>query len=261
MKQDNAQSSFGWHRWATFMSCPQKYSYSYLQKLSTIRDPAPIAAGSLFHKGHEHYRLGQLHRECLDPFEAMKTASHKYAYAYPRVEPIFRAWMRRYQVEDFTVLDTEKEFAISIGGYPYTCRIDLVALQDEHVVFYDVKTGGRAASEIVEGWEMSGQMIGQDIVGRAVCESVYEKPFGGIAVDAVRIGSTPDFLRRPINISTALHQPFMDAIVHYGKLLDTMADKDIWEYPRNHNECRNCNYTSLCRRGKFALGDFVVEER
>lgn len=258
------QSRAGWHRISTVMTCPQKYAYRYRLNLVPLRESDALAAGSLMHLGLMHHYLRAAGRpEARDPFEAMRTAPARIATAYPRVEPVLRAYVEHYRTEPFTVLDVEREFEIAIAGRPFTARIDLVVLQGGLALFQDHKSTSGSASSAAREWEMSGQMIGQDVIGRAVVQATYGRPFGGLMINAIRLGAAPDFARHPVTIASSLREPWIRSMAYAGDVAAGLANTDPWRYPRNHSACMSrfgpCEFTPLCVRGRFALGEFCEE--
>lgn len=258
------QSRAGWHRAETFLTCPQRGAYRYVLNLAPLRTSDPLAAGSLMHLGLMHHYLGMAGRpEARDPFEAMRTAPARIATAYPRIDPVLRAYRDHYRTEPFQVIDVEREFEIAVAGHPFTARIDLVVLQGGVVLFYDSKTSGAPAASAAREWEMSGQMIGQDVIGHAVVQATYGKPYGGLVINAIRVGAVPDFARHPITIAPSLREPWMRSIQYAAETTDRLRGIDPWRYPRNHGACMGrygpCWATELCRRGRLALGEFVEE--
>ena len=262
-------SSRGYHRLAMYQTCPQSFSYRFNLHIESARVADPLALGSLGHIGLMHYYLRRLGRDVLDPFEAMRTQHARIAHQFSRAKDVLEAYMKRYATESLRPLDVEREFCITASGQLHTQRADLVAELGGKVVLIDHKFQARVSNASVTEWEISGQMIGYEVIGRSgILQEMYGLPFGSVIVNFCRttppFGALDAFRRAPLSIAPALAASFPPTVHEVNDMIDADAasSRDPWSYRRNYEACvgryGTCPYTLLCRVGKSALDGAYV---
>jgi len=150
---DTGPSPFGWHRYETFMRCPQLYAYSHK---GPPRDDAEsgraLALGSMVHVGlaHHYARMreeqhGRAPGSLYEPLDAITAlAAKKNGPAWHEhaglARDIVRGYLARYAAERPEILHVEEVFALDFDGAPITMRVDLVWRgKDGRVYFVDHK--------------------------------------------------------------------------------------------------------------------------
>lgn len=123
------QSRFGWHRYETFMQCPRKYAYKYVEGGSEER--RALSLGTHIHLGLAHYykhlQAKQRQEDCdlYDPLEAIRKSAPPSAEV-ALAQKIVAAYIQNYTFEKVEVLHVEEVFELDFNGAPLTSRVDLV---------------------------------------------------------------------------------------------------------------------------------------
>lgn len=100
--------------------------------------------------------------------------------------PLVREYAERHQHERLGILEVEREREIQFGPYLYTARIDLeVEAADGRVWWYDHKIVAKVEAKTWERYALSGQFLGQTLLGR----KVWGERFGGIRLNILGVGN------------------------------------------------------------------------
>jgi hypothetical protein len=193
---DTGQSPFGWHRYETFLRCPQLSAYSYKgEERNDAESPRALALGSMVHVGLAHYYARMREDQqggdpgvLYEPIEAVRAlAAKKNGPAWrefaPLAQDITRAYMARYAAERPTILHVEEVFKLEFDGAPITMRVDLVwRAKDGRVYFVDHKTTGRVTTSHPRWYAMSGQFLAYRWAGRLA----FGDDFGGTVCNLIQ---------------------------------------------------------------------------
>lgn len=270
------ESKRGSHRLMTAMKCDRRYMARYIEMLDEATPGEPLALGSLFHLGAMHYYLAQRVGgppegfSLLDPIDAMRSAPARIVWAFDRAARVWARYVPWAKRNDrWEVLDVEREFTVRLAGQEVTARIDLCAYEEGAVRFVDHKTAGGVLKNLYLDYEMSPQLALHEVIGEALCQEVYGRPFGGVWINAVstRDGAGPVAWREPIRIEplwrdaairaltqASNHAAALEARVKLGAL-------GFWDLDANPTACRGrygwCTFRDLCLRGPSAIREYV----
>lgn len=254
----NAESAAGYHRIASFMSCPQKFAYRYLLRIEPRDEPAGTGRGTIFHEAAAAYYRG------LDWRAAIDALPRRY---YPYVEEgaaIFEAYLNFYAGETLTVLDVEVELVVRIKGRKFTRRVDLVTRGygngKAHVKFVDHKLAARMG-ERVRTAAFDWSLATQHIVGVALCQQRYGLPFRGVELNLAASDGSGKFRRERVLFSPRMLATIPRSLDYYYGAQEEMIGQglDPHCYPRT-GECFNkygrCDYLDLCKFGETAMAGY-----
>lgn len=205
---DTGPSPFGWHRYETFLRCPQLYAYSHKgPRHDDAESGRALALGSMVHVGlaHHYARMREeqngndpdvLYRpeEAVTALAAKKDgpAWHEFAGL---ARDIVRGYLTRYAAERPRILHVEEVFALEFdGGAPLTMRVDLVwEAKDGRVYFVDHKTTGRITTSHPRWYAMSGQFLAYRWAGRLA----FGERFGGVVCNLIQTDAKDLTFARP----------------------------------------------------------------
>lgn len=245
------QSRSGYHRIATAIECPQKYAYNYLLGLRSPGEGPATGLGTVVHEYLAAVYLGMT----MDSL----VLAPRYHPHVPRGREIADAYFIRYPraAEPFDVLEVEHEIEVGVGPYALTRKIDLVVRHrdDGKVWFYDHKTAGRPTDRLA--WSRADwALTTQELVGRAV----YGDEWGGLVLNLISTGGPPPFVRRPIQFAAYELAAIPRSLLHYYRLLESLASCDPYNYPRA-GSCVGrygmCEYRMLCESGPMAARAYM----
>lgn len=203
---DTGPSPFGWHRYETFLRCPQLYAWTYHAKESG-EDGRALAMGSLVHVGLAHHyarmRESQQGRDpaaYYDPLEAVRALTAKnsgspvYRECAPIAQDVVASYVARYGNERVKVMHVEEVFTLNFGGAALTMRVDLVwEGSDGKVYFVDHKTSGRVTTSHPRWYAMSGQFLAYRWAGRLA----FGERFGGAICNLIQVDPKDISFSRP----------------------------------------------------------------
>jgi hypothetical protein len=262
----------GWHRLSDWLVCPQKFAYRHRLGLIPRREPPARALGSLIHLGLMHHYLAEAGRPSLDPVSAMASAPQRIAFQFEKARATFEAYLEETRHEEIRVLDVEREFAISVGGHLHTQRFDLVvagpvdAPDDGKAYVLDQKTTQRDIKINAREFELSGQFAAADLVAGLTFADAYERPFGGVLINAVATATNRDQTlgQRHLHQLRRSTLPILPTLISANNGIEAAraAGVDPWGHVRSY-QCRQygelCEYASLCLRGRSAIADYETD--
>lgn len=150
---DTGPSPFGWHRYETFLRCPQLYAWSHKTEKAEGETGRALALGSMVHVGlAHHYARMREEQQGRDPgvlypaVEAVRALAAKnerdnaYQENVGLACDVVRGYLARYGSERHEILHVEEVFTLDFDGAPLTMRVDLVWRgSDGRVYFVDHK--------------------------------------------------------------------------------------------------------------------------
>lgn len=196
----------------------------------------------------------------IDPFEAMRQAPPRIAHQYERAAEVLNAYMSANSQDDLRVLAVERELQAKVGGHLYTQRADLIASIGGSAVIIDHKSTGGSVSTLPAEYEVSGQMLGYEILGRALLPSLYGRPFGGVMANL--IGTKPPYKsqRHWVRVDPGMLDQWAESMAEVNGMIAWDESRSPWQYRRNFETCMGrygmCQYLTLCKRGKFGLNEY-----
>jgi len=261
--RSTSESRRGYHRLALYQTCPQAFSYRYNLELESLRVSEQLALGTLVHLGLEHRYRAALGQKVgvLEPIEAMRNAPARVAYVFARALEIYKAYAEQWEIDPLKPVDVEREFELRVNGQVYTQRVDLVAELGGRIVFVDHKTSARVSTSASQ-WETSGQFAGYSLIAKHLVESIYKRPFGGVIVNLVATQAPYKFKRLPVLMPTSFVDAMTIGLARTYANMNADAERDPWQYTRHMDACwgryGQCSYLELCKRGKFALDEYLI---
>jgi len=257
-------SSYGFHRIAQFMRCPQMYAYRWVLKLVPQTEGAATGRGTSLHEGlASWYRDGSVD----GAFETMRALGARYAPFVDEAQRIFLNYVRHYAVEPFDVVAVEREIVVDIGDYPFSRRLDLVVKDHQHglIWVYDHKTAGDV-SDRLRTVRSDWSLLTQALVGEAVCQREFGEgsAWGGLVLNVIGTGSSSSqFVRQPVVFSEREMDAVPAALHWYLKQADSLSDRNPFDYPRS-GACLGrygmCEYRALCEGGPIMRRMYDEEE-
>lgn len=204
---DTGPSPFGWHRYETFMRCPQLYAWSHEAKAEEGETGRALALGSMIHVGlaHHYARLreeqqGRDPAAYYEPVAAVRALVEKregdnaYREHAGLAADVVRGYLARYGSERPEILHVEEVFTLDFDGAPLTMRVDLVwRAKDGRVYFVDHKTTGRITTSHPRWYAMSGQFLAYRWAGRLA----YGEQFGGAVCNLLQTDAKEITFARP----------------------------------------------------------------
>ena len=189
------QSPFGWHRYQSFMQCPQKYAYSYI--INPKREPSlPLALGSLVHVGLAHHykiiqhrQLGTEH-DLYSPLEAISEVvrfenQDVFREAEAKAYRIINFYQEKHcdEEEKWDILGVEDVITLWCGKAPMTMRADLLfrSRKTGKIHFMDHKTTSRFTKSHPKFYAMSGQFVAYRIAG----QNFYGDQWGSLVLNVI----------------------------------------------------------------------------
>src|SRR3990167_8703503 len=134
----------------SFMTCPKKFEYEYIENLSIKNDREPLIIGEAFHVAMQKWytTIGDYETRLNIAIEAairvidnssIVTKEDTMQYICRMVE----AYCNHYTVEDFKVIRSEMPIEIVLpSGIVYTVRLDLLIHRNGKYLVVDHKTTG-----------------------------------------------------------------------------------------------------------------------
>ena len=156
-------TEWGWSRYETYLQCPRKYYYSYINREESFNFIIPAQTLGSF----THLLLQKELKPRSVTSKVLQAAKCELSdidvlTGYNLVEK----W-RRLKLPIKKVLSVEKECKATFGDAEYTCRHDvIVELTRKGLWAIDYKTSSIVTDSFLQSWHTSGSVIGQYILAR-----------------------------------------------------------------------------------------------
>ena len=89
MAQPTGQSSAGFHRLETLMTCPRKFGLKEIERIVPRVTPRPLALGTCIHEALAAFYLGR------DPLAALREVPDSCAWCIPAAKPVIAAYVKQ----------------------------------------------------------------------------------------------------------------------------------------------------------------------
>lgn len=250
---------WGWHATETALRCPQLFAYDHLIRLK-FPSSKPLLLGSLVHAGlAQYYRRMQAEQEGtpIDEWagvedgllETAKTLGGEAALYIDEAKATMMRYAANYAIERVWPVGVEEVYETVIDGRRYTQRLDLVVREaDGKIYCWDHKNVGRIDAKVVTRYTLSGQFLG---MARLMRER-WGSDFGGVKLNLL----SPDkFSRVVTNPAPHAMTQFETSVAHARNVLDTLVDRDPWDFPKALSEQAcvtsygTCKAFEVCRWG------------
>jgi len=259
-ENDTGQSASGYHRIATFISCPQKFAYRYLLNLKRPTEGMATGIGTVLHEALYAYYVG------VDVGEQVGKLPARYSACIRRGMELFEEYQRVYPVDPWSqVLLAEHEIEVALGDHRFTRRLDLVVLWGGKIWVLDHKTAGRVTSRLRSA-ELDWSLATQELVGESVLPGMFGAPWGGFVLNVIGTGTEAvdcRYKRQPLRFPARFMSSLPRSLHWYFERAAALEGTDPWCYPRS-GKCMGqygaCDFVDLCRYGRSAERNFKKDE-
>ena len=274
---DTGPSEFGWHKYDN-MKCPRFFALSHGEGRTTIPASA-LVRGSMAHVAlGQHYARLQATQQDKDPDAFYHVREGLIAYGKSLATEEERKTFTEYFGETIAlhsqylaqfgtdptweILGVEKEERVHVSDgdeqYLYTQSIDLVIRTGGKVYFVDHKTMARRTPRVLERYEVDGQFIGYQWLGKLR----YGHEFGGAIINALqkpRKNKSWEFRRVPVRPAPGLVRDFKTFIILSQRRLAKLREEfgetwGMWPSAPHSGNCYGtygpCSFLDRCRRGE-----------
>lgn len=278
----------GWSDTGPFLLCPQLWAYK--GPLGLDAEPTmPRMRGSLLHIGEAHwYGRRMIEQDGDDPddyypplqavVELAKRNDQENTWAKVKwLEPVEQVCgvLDRQMTDPFVdrhvakILGVELELLADLNEHAdehercedgsYSQRADLIIEDyDGQVWIVDHKGTGRVTKSTVNAFEMDGQMLGYQWLGR----SIWGERFGGVMVGLVEWGKSERFIREGLKPAWDAINKFPTQVLRARRRREELLrTRDLWDFDRvmsSHGACMHrygpCDFLSICKYGPEANG-------
>lgn len=203
-EREGGPSPWGNSRYSVFEQCPYKYWVAFEKRMGPTSPAVPLEVGGLFHEARARYYLKALELEPTDIDdadldEACLVAAFSIIDRAEKVVPNIAAEVRRLMSGWLTVFGPGnpeddrfetilvEELVEVDRGFPYSSRIDRVVFSKKlgGPVIMEIKTASRRSQELLSGYRMDSQFLGQQYCWRYSKHYKKYGPLKGYIVDLV----------------------------------------------------------------------------
>jgi len=266
----------------SFRRCPRLFAY---QKLLGFKFPAtdPLLRGSLVHIALAHYyarlrayQLGQDPEAFYAPQEAMRLGAvqldaefntSKATKLLPDYLPVPVQYEQTFGMEQLKVVGVEHLISVTIGGYPFTQRLDLV-VEDRagRIWFWDHKCAGHPdRRRTVARYSLSSQFLAMQFLG----PKLYGDQFGGVRINFVSEAKGGGFRFERLSPNAVPHAVacWRDNVVRTEEQIAEFTRKfQPWDFPMTTSDlvCVHsygpCAAYPLCQHGPSGLAEALTPQ-
>ena len=278
-------SSAGYHQIEAYLRCPKMYQLKMVRKIRTPLSgtPAYFAVGAMFHAARAVWFTSGFPAwaDCADPIRAAIAKVEK-EYTLPVPESAAKDAFRYAQeyVEHYSGRPHPKTVAAEyllgpagVGGEDRTARIDDVSYYSEgggKLYIGESKTTSTDIGTAVTEYTLHGQPMLQVLLWRAANQGRAQYgDVAGVMLDVVQKGyggKHCQFARVPIEVtehSLSWYSKALGEAVRQSKLVtwDSEVERRITSCSTMIGTRRcPCAYQSLCRFGRDAALEYVMED-
>jgi hypothetical protein len=262
-------SADGWSKMAEFQRCPYRYWLRHEAGAiySAGPEPAPLQIGGLWHAAVACHYCRMLEKGMpgwratppppIDFIDAVEEAGAELAYV-EEARRMFYGYQEHHGVND-PLRPLAIEMGAGIQGV-HTSRFDMVASEERlgGIWIVEHKTAFAETAEVIEGWYLDGEIIGECYSWRL---SGLDKVFGPLMGVIVNLGikaRPPTFRRLEVPIPESVMQDYIRDRAHWGAVREHYRKIGYW--PRKLQGCKGpmgkddlCAYRLHCRESNPML--------
>ena len=250
----------------TFQSCQEKYRKRMVQHLVPLTVAPPLEFGKAIHMALETYYKGKTMQEAVATFKENYTREDDPKRTQLIGEQMLLDYAEVYKTEPFKVVDVEIGFAVPLGDYIFTGRLDGLVEWDSQLWVLEHKTTSMLGMTYFKQFEMSMQIDGYIYAA----EQFTGKRCAGVVVNAMQPKTKTKkledhYARDPITRSEFERSEFKREV---PLLIKEILEKEAsGTYIREKRSCftynYQCPYWDLCKYGedkKMIERDFKIEK-
>jgi hypothetical protein len=259
------QSADGWSKVSDFLRCPYRYFLRYelgaeVPDAGNGGDPN-LEVGSLVHVGLAVHYASMLPQGApgwhpnypspLDFLDAVEASGVELGHVVRARQLLYGYW-EHYNPDNLEPLAIE--VPAGIEGV-HTSRFDMVARRDDGTWITEHKSSYRETEEVIEGWYLDGEVVGEVYSWRLANLSQKYGPLAGVLINLLFKTNPPKFRRLEVPISSEVVEWYARDRAHWGSVRDHYRNIGYW--PRKLTGCfsynRFCGYRPHCRDGSPTL--------
>lgn len=256
--ETSSESSHGIHKLLSLVRCARLYGYRYVLGLRRHYTSENLALGTAVHAGLEAHYLGKDWKQALRSLGQ----NPEFTYVVDRATKVLQSYFNKYRNEKLEVLSVEREYAITVDGFMFTRRTDLVYKKAGMLYVVDHKTAADTDKRTAQS-EMDPTLISQELVGRIACTRAHGCEYGGAVLNLIPT-SRGAFSRYPLKFSRRMVEDMPRSLARWlrGERNMLASGMSPWEYTQSwscYDRYGVCDYYRLCTEGPDALGEFTVK--
>lgn len=268
----------GWHASVAPWKCPEKFRLVRLGVKRASAGPfdyegrlTNLAFGSSWHRIMQADLLGK------DPIKAVLAADGIPGEDLDRLQTLYLAYKLRYPKRGFTAVGVEAKLRVPVPMKPvrlitdvrsgaaklvgpyFSCRLDVLALLNKHLINMERKTTSRySPTTTMQEWRLDGQIISQ---AWACSRHPWVQSRGGLYATYMDLAiktNEPDFHREPLTVARSQVEAFERSLIGWYELRAHLEQTRGYqkEWPRTW-DCAGryqiCEYSDLCHFGAEGL--------
>jgi hypothetical protein len=258
-------SKQGPHRVGAFAICPQLEAFSQdLRLRPSIEKDAPLI-GTLVHAGLAYrYAAMMPERPSWFVYPDGRWAIWILGQSSGRMDAaaealrVFDAYEACYTVNVWQPLLVEYQFEVEMEGEPYTCRTDLLAIENGEVCLIDHKTQKKLSARTASEYRADRQMLTGLALARSAGYDVRR-----VIINAMSKEFPPRFGRFDVPVSAEAYGRLgADTRYYLRQMRETrQAYPDPMNRPRNLDSCVRkygiCDFWPVCTDGIHRLVEYT----
>lgn len=253
--------------YSEFEQCPYKWWVSHVKRMKPEYAQPPLEIGGLFHEARARYYNAyvdnfdlydsdeKLDESCLSAmFDLVDRCDPVVPQTAREVRRLLRGWLKVFGPgtdgdDRHETLAVEELIEVD-EGFPFSTRLDRVILSEEYggPAIMEIKTASRMMQDLIDGYSMDGQFLGQQYCWRH--SKWYRKygPLKAFIVDLAIKTKEMRFLRVATPINNAAIRDWENQ-KRYTRLQMLICEAQGY-WPRMRSNCvkfvKRCGLTPHC---------------
>ena len=250
------RSTDGWSGISGLQRCPYRFWLQNELANYDVVGPQPLEVGSLIHACLAAHYARALppnypgwHPVSVSPFDLLEKVEQIGAEVLHVREAsrLIEGYVEHWGYEgDLQPLAIEYE-----AGKPgkHTCRYDMIG--DQLGIWnYEHKSASRETADVVDGWFLDGEIIGQKYVwDMENLTALFGRPMAGTRINILFKSTPPRFRRIDVTIANSVVERYARDRKFWGDLREWLYKVNVW--PKSLQGCIDrygrCEFWSHCR--------------
>lgn len=248
--------------WSDFLRCKRRFYLAHVKNLKTTTLEMPLEVGGLFHECVALFFRGAQTGGAKGANEAAAGWVAELLDRTAKITPVvtmearklWLAWFSQYGPDGYSPI-TRKVFGVELllsterladrWTFPYSARLDAVLWGSIGPQIRELKTARRLSADLLHGYEMNGQFLGQAYLWNLLQEPSTGK-LQSFEVDLVIKTQNPQLQTVTVEIPRKLVVEWAKSMQsHY---VDMLRCHQTGKWPQNHNACVSWSYNALENR-------------